>query len=291
MIIKIVTDSVADLPEDIAKRLDISIVPLCVQFGQETYRDGVEMTANDFYEKLIKDPRHPTTSTAPPEYFKQLWQRLLAEGADKVISIVVTSKLSAVYQAALQAKQMMSEKEKPKIEIIDSTTALMAEGFLAISAASLVESRKSAEEIVALVKKNIPHVHFLVILETIEYVKKGGRAVKALSRLKITPAFSKLVKPFLIVKDGEVHLGGLVRPHNRKNKILEYIEKFPGVKAIALEYSPGLEGKTEKIIEEIKKEVIAHFPSVPIYVSLVSPVIGTHMGPGAVGVSLIEAEP
>lgn len=287
MVVKIVTDSASDLPKSVAEMLKISVVPLCVRFGQETYRDRIDMSAEEFYKRLAEDQRHPATSTAPPNDFLEVWQTLLAEGADEIISITVSSKLSAVYGTALQAKEIMPEKDRAKIKIIDSKTVLMAQGFLVMLAARLAQNNKPAEEIMSLINENIPNARFLVILDTLKYIEKGGRATKALSNLKLTSALMGIIKPSLTIRDGEVHLSGLVKKHNRKRKIIEYMEKFPGIKAMALEYSPCLSGETKEIIDEIKAEAAASFANVPIYVSLASPVIGAHAGPGALGVSLI----
>ena len=281
MTVRIVTDSVADIPKEIAKNLGITVIPLYVRFGTQSYRDNIDMTPKQFYQRLVDDQTHPSTSAGSPGEFMQVYQNL-AEQADKIISIHVSKKLSGVYETALQAKNMMAEKERSKIEVVDSTTGVMAQGLLVMATARLALQGKESEEIMALIEKTIPLIHVLIILDTVEYANLGGRVTK------IAAPVLKLVKPVLTIKNGEAMRTGLVTVVKRKNEILDFVRKFSNkIKEMALEYAPDSSGKIESLIYEIKEKVETDFHDLPIYISMVSPVIGTHAGPAVIAVSLI----
>jgi len=289
MTIRIVTDSVADIPKEVAEELEISVVPLYVHFGTESFRDNVDIEPDEFYRRLAEGPIHPTTSSGPIGDFLQIWQNLLDQGADKIISIHASKKLSAVYGTALQAQEMIGEKEKDKIEIIDSALGVMAMGFPVMIAARLAKQGKNTEQILAAVDKGISHVSLLAVIEDIKYLKKGGRALKPVIKAIELALKTFKRKSLITLKNGEVSLFGtrFIKPYDKTRKMLEFVQKHPGIEEIALEYAPDLKGETEKIVQELSNEIKSLLPDIPFYFTQISPVIGVHAGPGAIVISLI----
>ena len=153
MTVKIVTDSVADLPSDVVRELGIMVVPLGVRFGTEVYRDGVDLTAEQFYDRLVHDKTLPVTSVPLPAAFGEAYDKL-AEETDEILAIILSSKLSGTYQVALQSIGLM--KRKCRVEVIDSQQAVMAQGLLAITAAKAANAGANLDEVVKLTHRNIP---------------------------------------------------------------------------------------------------------------------------------------
>ncbi len=285
MTVKIVTDSVSDLPEDIAEKLGISKVHLYVHFGTEAFRDNIEITGEELFQKIEEGDVFPTTSAGPPGDLATLYPKLLAEGAEGIISIHASSKLSAIYQGALQAKEMMG-KDASKIEVIDSSVGAMLLGFLAISAARMANQGRGLAEVTDAVRENISRLHLLVIPDTIEYLYKGGRLPR--------PAYLILQKPMqhlnfrgcLTLKEGAISLAGtrLIRPRSKVSHIIKFVRSFPDVEMVALEYSSDKTGDTERTVEKIKKEIEKDVPE--LYICKLSAVICVHIGPGGIITSL-----
>ncbi|OGO16872.1 MAG: fatty acid-binding protein DegV, partial [Chloroflexi bacterium RBG_16_50_11] len=175
MTIKIVTDSTADLPPQLAKELGITVVPVYLRFGDEVFRDRVDISEDKFYERLINDPIHPSTTQPSPQDFIDVYKEL-AQGADGILSIHVSSKLSGTCNSALQGKEAVG-KECP-IEVIDSEVVTMGLGHLAIAANALAQSGKSLPQAAKEVKQMIPSIRVLGLLDTLKYLALGGRIGK-----------------------------------------------------------------------------------------------------------------
>jgi len=151
MTVKVVTDSTSDIPLEVAQKLGITIVPNYVNFGNDTFCEGIDITPEEFYQKLTENPIHPTTSAAPPIDFLKFYIEL-SQKTDNIISIHPSSKLSAIYNNALLAKKMAGEKTNCKIAVINSSLVVMAMGLLVISAARLAKEGKNLEEILELIQ-------------------------------------------------------------------------------------------------------------------------------------------
>ncbi len=281
MTVRIVTDSTSDIPRGIVDALGITVVPVYIQFGIQSLRDGVDITREEFYERLINSPIPPTTSTCSCGDLVKAYQKL-AKGTDSILSIHLSSKLSAVYSTALLAKETMEKEKNCRIIVIDSQFAAMASGLLVILAAKMAKEGKNLGEIVDSVEKNIPNVHFLAILDTLRYASKGGRVGKTL--ICAAQAANRLlnVKPMLTFKNGEVALSGMVRAQKREEKLMEFVQSFSGRRGIAVEYTTG-----RKEAEDLLKRIKAKFPWANLYLSQASPAIGTHAGPGTFAVSVL----
>ena len=283
--IRIVTDSVADLPVEIAKELGIVVVPANVTFGLQSYKDGTEMTKEEFYQRLKQSNIHPTTSATAPGEFANVYRELAAE-ADTIISVHASKKLSALYNSAMIAKSIVEKETDCKIVVVDSCSAAMGIGLPVIMAAKLARTKKTSEEIVRAINGNISHVHLLAIVDTLKYIEKGGRAKMVIQ--KIGSFLPKSLKLSLTIEEGEARFTGFVRIHKRQERFMDFIKNFPKVEEIALEYSPDSEGIAEGIIKETERGVKSLFPAVPLYFSVLTPALGAQVGPGVIAVILRE---
>jgi len=176
MTVKIITDSSADIPVQSVEELGITVIPALVCFGAETYRDGVDITTEQFYEQLPHSEILPRTSVPTPPTFAETYDRV-AEETDEIAVITLSHKLSAIHEVALQSVGLM--KKKCRVEVIDSNWSLMAHGLIVITAAQAAKAGASLDEVVALVHKNIPRVDIRIAFDTLEYLRRGGRIGKA----------------------------------------------------------------------------------------------------------------
>ena len=275
--VKIVTDSVSDIPTDVAEELGITIVPLHVRFGTESYRDGVELSTEEFYRKLTTSRTFPTTATPSPGEFAEVYDKL-AEETDEIISIHVTSKLTAVYKTALQGKEQM--KKKCRVEVIDSLSAIMAEGFIAITAANEAQKGVNLDQIANIVKEAIPKTHLRMCFDTLEYLRRGGRIGRAQALL----GSMLRINPILGMKDGEPYPVGRERSRAKAIKSLyNFARSFPNIRELAIEHAT-----TPDEAEALAQSLNSIFPKECIYISKVNPVVGTHIGPHVIGIAILE---
>jgi len=271
----IVTDSIADLPPEIVEQLGITVVPLVVRFGTDVFRDGVDLSPDEFYEKLKYSKVLPVTSAPSPTTYAEAYDKL-AEKTNEIVVISLTSKLSATYQVALQSVGLM--KRPCRVEVIDSQWAVMAQGFITIAAARAARAGASLEEVLGVVRQAIHQVDMRAAFDTLEYLERGGRIGKAQallgSLLKINPVIS--------IKDGEVHPYARERSWAKAmDNLCNFAASFSKVEALAVEYATYLD-EANKLIERLQSK----YPQAPIYLSHASPVIGTHTGPGLMLVSV-----
>ena len=209
MSVRIVTDSCSDLPPDTALACDIAVVPLYVNAGGETYRDGVDIGADRFYELLQVLPDLPTTSQPSAADFSEVYERLLEEGHD-VVSIHVSSSLSGTYNSACQAREM--SKDPSRITVVDSLLAGGALGLLALEAAMLAERSDDHSEVAGQAEKRVERQTGYVMVDTLKYLAKGGRIGKAQAFM----GGALQLKPILSVRDGAVHPEE--RPRTRRRR-------------------------------------------------------------------------
>src|SRR5579885_716283 len=200
MVVRIVTDSTADLPTEVASELGITVVPLTVFFGDDAYLDGVELDNVSFYQKLEASRDLPRTSQPSPAAFQEAFQRLIDEGADAILSIHLSSKLSGTYQSAVTARDTLETEKKIPIEVLDSKSISVGMSRAIMRAAKLAREGKGLEEIRAAVLDELSRTHILAVLDTLEYVRRGGRIGGARALLGNMLSF----KPIVSLKDGEV---------------------------------------------------------------------------------------
>ncbi len=276
MTIKIVTDSLSDITGDMAKELDITVVPVYVRFGVEVYRDRVEMTTEEFYQRLVSSAILPTTTQPPPGDFLEVYNKLAKETGE-ILVINLSSKLSGTYQSALQAKNLV--QAKCRIEVIDSQLVVMGLGLIVIAAAKAAKSGAKLDELIELVRKTLPRSHSVMFFDTLKYLAKGGRIGRAKSFLGSVLS----VKPVLTLHDGEV--SPLTRVRSRAagvDYLYNFISGFSKIDALAVEHATT-PGDAEALIERLG----TLFPKEQIYQSTVSPVIGTYVGPSVLSVSVL----
>lgn len=276
MTVRIVTDSVADLPPKVAQELGITIIPLVLRFGAETYRDGVDLTPDQFYQKLQTSRSFPATSVPPPDAYVEVYDKL-AEEADAIVVVTVTSRLSATREVALQAIGEM--KKKCRVEVIDSLTATMAEGFIAMRAAQAAKDGADLKEVMAVAHKNIPRAGFLAAFDTLEYLRRGGRIGRAQALL----GSMLRINPLITLKDGLVEPAGRTRS---RAKAIDHLYEFAVGYAHVEEMAVGDTACPEDA-EALVERLGAIFPAGRIYRSKMTPVIGAHTGPGLLLVAIL----
>jgi DegV family protein with EDD domain len=278
-VVKVVTDSCSDITPQLAEELGITVVPLYVNFGNETYRDNVDLTTEEFYHKLETSKVHPTTSTVTPTDFADLFTKL-AEETKEILTITLSEKFSATYAAALQSKAMAAKD--CRIEVIDSQAGAGAEMLLVISAAKMAQAGANLEQIADWVRRAIPRVHVRVSFDTLEYLRRGGRIGK-------TQAFlGSLLKvnPVVGLRDGETF--PIARPRNRAQAmdfLVNFVKGFNDIEAMAIE-----DATTPDDLQALEERLRDVVPPERIHRSRVSPVIGTHVGPHVLLVAVLEAE-
>jgi DegV family protein with EDD domain len=278
-VVKVVTDSCSDITPQLALELGITVVPLYVQFGNETYRDNVDLSTEEFYQKLKTSKIHPTTATATPAHFAQIFTTLREE-TKEIVAITLSEKFSAIYGTALQGKAMV--KKDCRIEVIDSQAGAGAQMLLVISAAKMAQAGANLEQIANQVKKAIPKVHIRMTFDTLEYLRRGGRVGKAQAFL----GGLLKVNPVLGIKDGAAF--PIARCRNRDQAmdfLVDFVKGFGRIEAVAIEDAATLE-ELELLAQRLKNVV----PVERTYRSKVSPVVGTHVGPHVLAVSVLEAE-
>ena len=282
MAIRIVTDSTSDLPHELAAELDITIVPLKVIFGSEEYRDGVDISADEFFKRLTtKGSVLPKTSQPSIGEFIEVYERL-GQDADGIVSIHVSSKVSGTYNAAVQAAQQA--KVSCPIEVIDSLQASMGQGMVAIAAAKPAKQGAGLEEVVRVTRSAVGRCHILGLLDTLEYLEKGGRIGKARAVLGTLLK----IKPLLTIRDGEAQELAKERTKARGLARLQQIARdFAPLEELCVLYTTNAED-ADMLLENLKD--LLPEGKEP-FLGRMGPVFGTYVGPGCVGIGLLRAEP
>lgn len=277
MTAKVVTDSVSDLPHEIAEELGITVVPLCLRFGDKVYHDGVDLTAEQFYRRLEEDKKNfPVTSLPSPADFADTYDRL-AEQTNEILVITVTSKLTATYQVAQQSVGLM--KRKCRVEVVDSEWAVMAQGMMVMAAAKAAQAGASLDELVSLTKRNISRVDFRTIFDTLDYLKRGGRIGKAQAFL----GSILKINPIITLKDGVVEPAGRTRSRSKAiEQLYDFAMSYSHVDGLAVE-----DAATPDEAEALVRRLSAKFPRELIYRSKFSPAVGTHTGPHVLSISVM----
>jgi len=266
--VKIICDSTGDIPEEIRKQYDITIVPLNVLFGTDSYQDGVNLTPAQFYKMLVESKVHPTTSQPAPGVFAEAYQKLARE-TDEIMVLTVSGGISGTYESAVQAKQLVDSSLK--IEVID--TRMTCGGLLlpTLKAARAAEKGMKLAEITKMIKDILPKIRVYMIFDTLEYLRKGGRIGKAKALLG---GMLKL-NPVLTLRDGVIHPVTQARGRAKAVEILvDLMKKTGNPEEVVVE-----DASTPDELEDLAKRIVSAIPNVKIIRSKVSPVIGVHTGP------------
>lgn len=279
MSVRIVTDSTADIPREQADALRITVVPLTVFFGNEAYLDGVELDSETFYAKLQASKDLPRTSQPSPAAFQEAYKRLIDEGADAILSIHLSSKLSGTYQSACTGRDSLPEDVK-KIEIIDSQNISVGMSQAIMQAAEEARQGLSLEEIKTHVFDKLSRTHILAVLDTLEFIRRGGRIGGASALLGTMLSF----KPIISLKNGEVV--PVERPRTRSKayeRVAQLTREMSQIEQIIIAET------NDEVGQQLAQALKAVYPGkIPIY--KLGAVLGTHTGPGAAAVAVITAK-
>lgn len=278
MSIKIIADSTSDIPADLIKEYGIEVVPLTVNFEDKSYLDKVEITSEEFFEKLAKAEKLPTTSQASPGAFVEVFEKELEKG-NEILAILISSKFSGTYESAIMAKNML---DSDKIHIIDSQTACLGGCILILEAVKLVNEGLSMTEIVEKLETMKSKVAIYAGVDTLKYLEKGGRLSKGAA------TFGTLlnIKPILRVQNSKIESIDKVRGKNKVLKWLEdYIEKNvnPENKTIAVYHSVN-----EESAMVLKNLIMEKYNAKDVFIGEIGSVIGTHVGPNAIAIGFLE---
>ena len=281
MTVRIVTDSSADLPADLVQKHGIKVLPCYVVVDDQTFKDGVEIQADEFYRRLQAKGRTPTTAQPTVADFQKVYRDLVGQG-DQVLSIHVSAKLSGTLNSAEQAKTSLDggTEDGAPVEIIDSQLASMPLGLVVLDAAIMAAEGGDFRNIAAKVRQGLGLHHGLFALDTLEYLQKGGRIGKA--RAFMGTVLN--VKPILRLQDGEAH--PVERPRNRERamrRLVELTHDLAPVRRLAVIYS------TDPVrMAELKQNLTGLMPADQIIEARFGPTLGTYIGPDALGVAVTQ---
>ena len=273
MKLAIVTDSVSDISPKIAKELKITVVPLTVIFGTDQFLDGVELSNSEFFQKLETDPNHPSTSQPSPEAFVKTYEKLLKKGFE-ILSVHVSAKLSGTINSAEQAIKSLDTN---KIKIVDTGTASMAQGLVAMSAARAAKNAKSLNELADMAETTAKKKNVYVAMDTMEFLKRGGRIGKARAML----GSILNIKPIITTDNGEIV------PHSRARTIKKAISSMindMGDKNQIVEVAV-LHSTTPDLAKDVLTQIDAQNLNNPGTITEIGPVVGTHAGPGCLAIA------
>jgi DegV family protein with EDD domain len=277
MTIRIVTDSTCDLPEAIITEYGITVVPLYINFGDQSYLDGVELSRQEFYKRLPDCDPLPTTAVPGPEVFRQTYERLADEGASEVLSIHISISLSAIVDVArLGAK----ETDAVPVTVLDSRQLSLGTGFLVLAAAKAAAEGHSIDEIIPLLEEQISRSHVFAALDTLEFLRRSGRMNWAMASLGTVLQ----IKPLLKMYDGNP-TAERVRTRNRATKrLISLLSDLVPLEKVALVHTHAAD-RAEALRQQVQHLLPeGEIPSVDI-----TSVIGAHIGPGAAGFACVAA--
>ncbi len=273
MTVRIVTDSTCDLPANLLGDLGVTVVPLTVAFGDESFLDGVELTANAFFERMRTGPGLPKTSQPPVSRFTEAYAALLADGHE-IVSIHLSEKLSGTLNSARLAIEQLPDPSR--VTLVDSQQVSLGLGAIVVEAAKAARAGASAAEVAALATALSTRVHIIAALDTLEYLRRGGRIGRARSLLGSLLS----VKPIIHVEGGEIAPLERVRTRARAlDRLVELATNDPEVTAVYVG-SAGDDSAAEALAARIRPLV----PGVEVHVGFLGPAVGVHSGPGLIGV-------
>lgn len=280
MVVRIVTDSTSDIPLEKARALGITIVPLTVFFGEQAYLDGIELDNAAFYSKLRTSKQSPRSSQPPPAAFQEAYRRLINEGADGILSVHLSSKLSGTYQSACTGRDALPEDmKKIPIEVLDSQIVSLGMGVPVMHAAEEARQGASLAELKTRLLDRLARTRVLFVLDTLEYLKRGGRIGGAGALLGNMLS----VKPLLTFKNGEIV--ALERPRTRSKafaRIAQLVNEMGEVEEMGIIESDDEVG--QQLVQSLKSVYSGEIPAYKL-----GAVLGAYAGPGVAGVMVITA--
>lgn len=277
MTIRIVIDSALDVPQSLAAELGITVIPVYINIGQESYLDGVELPRREFYENLNDYPVPPTTAAPATGTFKEVYEKLSAEGATEILSLHIATTLSNTYNAARLGAE--AANSAPVI-LFDTRQITMGGGLLAIVAAEAAKAGCTVPEIMEMLKESVPHTRVFAALDTLESLRRSGRV----SWTEFGLGTILRIKPVMMVYNGEVKVVAKIRTRKRSiQHTLEVLRELTPLKRAAV-----LHANAPAAARQLYQQAQALFPTEhPAVTMEITPAIGAHVGPGAVGFACI----
>ena len=278
MTVRVVTDSTADLSPQVVKELEITVVPVVVLFGEEALRDGIDLTTEQFFQRLSESAVAPSTSQPSVGAFQEVYERLSQE-TDAIASIHLGAKLSGTIATATMAREALN---RPcRLEMVDSSTASLGLGLAVVAAAKAAKRGASLEEVVAVANSVARRQHTLFFLDTLEYARRGGRV----SRVEAILGGLLNIKPIMTFREGEIH--PLSRARTRAGalkRMFDLAMSYPDIVEVGI-----MHATTPEDAETLAEWVRARLPGVPIHITRLGPGLGAHGGPGTIGM-VVEGE-
>lgn len=278
MTIRIVTDSTCDLPAAIVQKYNITVVPLYINQGDKSYIDGVNLTREEFYRLLPGFHPAPSTATPSPEVFAQTWDKLADSGADAILSIHISEKLSATINAARVAAKQFT---RIPVTVLDSGQLSLGMGFLVEKAAQLAELGHKMEDILASLAEMMKRTYVFASLKTLEYLRRSGRMNFALAR------FGEFlqIKPLLHMNQGNPTAHRVRTQSRATERMMEWLAEYAPFEKLAIVHA-GVQKEAEKMLERIKHLL----PGGEIPIVQITPALGAHLGVGALGFAVVSKE-
>jgi DegV family protein with EDD domain len=270
--IGIVADSAANLPEDLAREVGIEIVPMYLKFGDEVYRDGLDLTPADFYQRLVRDGVAASTSTPSPGDYLEAYERT---GRDQIVCVTVASSMSSSHQQA----RLAAERFDGQVEVVDSANAAMAEGFVALEAARAAEGSASLSAVVARATEIARRARLYATVDTFEFLRKSGRV----TRLQAYAATVLDIKPVFAFRNGDAV--PVSRSRTKRKALTRIVDDALAEMAGKPVHLAALHAAARPEAEDVADRIRARANVVEMVVTEVTPVIGAHTGPGLVGVA------
>ncbi|MEJ7654275.1 MAG: DegV family protein [Chloroflexia bacterium] len=275
--VKVVTDSTSDIAPETVSELGIVVVPLNIHFGDETLLDGVEITNQEFYERLVASRQMPTTSQANPEAFRAAFEKAVEEGAEGVVCVSVSSKLSGTYNSAMLGAREIAGVD---VRVVDSRSASMALGWAAIAAAEAARDGADIDEVERVARDTAARSRLCFFADTLEYLQRNGRIGRAQSLVGSVLQ----VKPLLVLDDGEVVAYQRTRTRAKAiQALINWCAQLREPERMSVVWNAN-----EDELKRLMDGLAPVFPRDQIVVSTYGPVIGVHIGPGSLGVLAVE---
>jgi DegV family protein with EDD domain len=278
MTIRVVTDSTCDLPASTIAKYDIKVLPLYINVGEQEFLDGIDITREEFYEKLPDFPTHPTTAVPSPLKFKAIYDALAEEGATDIISIHISEALSAMVNVARAAAQ---ETISAVIHVIDGGQLSLGTGFLVEKAAELAAKGSTMNEILDALNSQKMRTHVFAALDTLEFLKRSGRMNRWMSNL----GSLLQIKPILTMHNGQPGNEKVRTREKAMKRIVEMLEAVGRIERVALVHTNAPDR-----LADLRKLASRLLPKGDLMTEDITPVIGAHIGPGAAGFAVVTAE-
>jgi DegV family protein with EDD domain len=271
MSVRIVTDSTCDLPAETIARYGICVVPLYINVGRQGFLDGIDITREEFYQRLPTFSEHPTTAVPSPQKFRAMYNTLADEGATHVLSIHISVSLSAMVNVARVAAQ---ETTSTAVAVLDSQQLSLGMGFMVEKAAAMAEAGNSVDEILDVLNTQNKHSHVFAALDTLEYLRRSGRMNRFMANL----GGLLQIKPILTMYEGKPGTERVRTREGATKRLLEMLNEVGALERLAIVHTHAPDR-----VAELRDQAASMLPDSDIMVADITPIIGAHIGPGAYG--------